>query len=112
MQMLVRTTLLYGYETRPVRKEDKKRLETIGNDSLHHVERCNHHNRIPSAIHRQRLQLQTPTASPFQVGLRWLRNTVHGSPSEILRESINSGALRTWSKRTTEDYGCGTSDLF
>ncbi len=68
---VVRTILLHGCETWPLRVEDRKRLEVFDNDCLRRIEGCNRRDRVPCAVLRQRLQLPTFPALLLQHRLRW-----------------------------------------
>ncbi len=97
---VVRTILLYGWETWPLQVEDRKRLEVFYNDCLRHIEKCNRRDRVPCSILRQRLQLPTLPALLLQRRLRWFDHAAHRAPGGFTRELINPDVPQTWRKRT------------
>ncbi len=54
----VRTTVLYGCETWPLRVEDQRRLEVFDNDCLRRILGCRGQDRIPYVALRHRLHLR------------------------------------------------------
>ncbi len=93
---VVRTILLYGYETWPLRVEDRKRLEVFDNDCLRRIERCDRRDRVPRAVLRQRLQLPTLPALLLQHRLRWFGHAARRAPGKFMRELINPYVPRIW----------------
>ncbi len=97
---VVRTILLYGCESWPLRVDDRKRLEVFDNDCLRRIRRCNRPDRVPCAVLRQRLQLPNLPALLLQRRLRRFGHAVHRAPGEFMRELINPDVPRTWRRRT------------
>ncbi len=92
--------MLYGCETWPLRVEDRKRLEVFDSNCLRRIERCDHRDRVPCAVLRQRIQLPTLSALLLQRRLPWFGRAARRAPGEIMRELINPNVPRTWRKRT------------
>ncbi len=97
---LVRTILLYGCETWPLRVEDRKRLEVFDNDCLRHIAKRNRCDRVLCAVLRQRLQLPTLPVLLLQRRLRWVGHAARRAPGEFIRELINPDVPRPWRNRT------------
>ncbi len=97
---VVRTILLYGCESWPVRVEDRKRLEVFDEERLRRIKRCYRSDRVLCAVLRKRLQLPTLPARVLQRHLRWFGHADRGAPGESMRELINPDVPRTWRMRT------------
>ncbi len=93
---VVRTILLYGYEIKPLRVEDRKRLEVFDNDCLRRIERCHRRDRVPCAVLRQSLQFPTLPASSV------------AAPSSLVRSRC---PLSTWRIHARADQPRCSPDL-
>ncbi len=91
-EALVRTILLYGCETWPVRVEDLHRLEVFDNDCLRCILRYSHRD-------RQRCSLRALPSIPLQRRLRWFGHAPRRGPGELIREVISPTPPPTWRKR-------------
>ncbi len=82
---LIRTILLYGCETWPVRAEDLRRLEGFNNDCLRCLLRCCRRYRVPYASLRQRCSLRALPPILPQRRLRWFGHASRRAPCDGLR---------------------------
>ncbi len=98
-EALIRTILLYGCETWPVRVEDLRRLEVVDNDCLRCLLRCCRRDRVPCASLLQRCSLHALPSVLLQRRLRWFGHASRRAPGEIIQEVICSTPLPTWRKR-------------
>ncbi len=69
-QTVVRSILLYGCETWPVREADERMLEVFDNDSIRRILRVRRRDRVPSVELRRRLSLTSIPALLVQRRLR------------------------------------------
>ncbi len=98
-EALIRTILLYGCETWPVRVEDLRRLEVFDNDCLLCLLRCCRRDRVPCASLRQRCSLRALPSVLLQRRLRWFGPASRRAPGEIIREFSCPTPLPTGRKR-------------
>ncbi len=101
-EALMRTIVLYGCETWPVRAEDLRRLEVFDSDCLRCLLRCCRRDRVPFASLRQRCSLRALPSVLLQRRLLWFGHTSRRPPGEIIREVICPTPLPTWRKRRGE----------
>ncbi len=86
---MVKTILLYGCETWPLRVEDQRRLEVFDNGCLRRILRCRRQDRIPCVALRHRLHLRDLPPVLLQRRLRWLGHAARRPADESIREVIN-----------------------
>ncbi len=108
---VVRTILLYGCETWPLRVEDRKRLEVIDNDCVGRIENVTAAIGFHAQLSAKRLQLPTLPALLWQRRFRWFGHAARRAPGEFMRELINPDVPRTWRKRTGGQLKTGATTL-
>ncbi len=86
---MVRTTLLYGFETWPLPVEDQRRLEVFDNDCLHHILGRRRQDRVPCVVLRRQLHLRALPPVLLQRRLRGFGHAARRPAGEIIREGIN-----------------------
>ncbi|MDY6930075.1 MAG: reverse transcriptase family protein [Pseudomonadota bacterium] len=98
-QAVVRTTLLYGSETWPLRVADRNKIEVFDNDCLRrilHVRRIEH---IPVSTLQRKCHLLSMPSLMLQRRLRWFGHVARRSPGELLHEAVHLTPRETWRKR-------------
>ncbi len=113
-ESVVRTIMLYGCETWPLRVEDQRRLEVFDSDCLRRILGYRRQDRIPCVALRHRLHLRALPPVLLQRRLRWFGHAARRPASKIIREVINpessahwrnkrGGQLKTWMTTLKED---------
>ncbi len=82
-QAVVRSILLYGCETWPVREANKRMLEVFDNDSIHRILRVRGRDYMPSVELWRRLCLTSIPALLVQRRLHWFDHSADSSTSKF-----------------------------
>ncbi len=98
-QAVVRSTLLYGCETWPVRVADERMLEVFDNDSTCRILRVRHRDFVQSEELRRRLRLTSIPALLVQRRLRWFCHAARRPESELIKDLLFPTPPRTWRRR-------------
>ncbi len=95
-QAVVRSILLYGCETWPVRVADERMLEAFDNDSILRVRRrdC-----VPFVELRHHLCLTSMPALLVQRRLRWFGHATRRPGGELIKDLLLPTPPRTWRRR-------------
>ncbi len=104
---MVRTILLYGCETWPLRVEDQRCLEVFDSDCLRRILGRRRRDRVPCEVLRHRLHLRALTPMFLQRRLRWFGHAARRPAGLIVRDVIDpvppphwrlkrGGQLKTW----------------
>ena len=99
-QAVVRTILLYGCETWPMRVADQRRLEVFDNDCLRSILHYRRLDRVPTATLRQRLSLRPLPSVLLQRRLRWFGHAARRPVGNLTRDVLQPPPLPNWRKRT------------
>ena len=98
-QAVVRSILLYGSETWPVRAEDLHKLEVFDNDCLRRILRHRRVDRVPIIELRKKLKLLSIPEILVQRRLRWFGHAARRPGGEIIRDVLLPTPPSTWRKR-------------
>ena len=98
-QVIVRTILLYGCETWPLRAVDQRKLEVFDNDCLRYILRCRWTDRVPTITLRRRLNLRPLSPVLLQRRLRWFGHGARRQEGELIRDVLLPISLPNWWKR-------------
>ncbi len=82
---MLRSILLYGSETLPVRVADESMLEVFDNDSIHRILRVRRRDCVPFVELRRRLCLTSITPLLVQRRLPWFDHAARRPDSELSR---------------------------
>ncbi len=96
----MRSILLYGCETRPVRVAEERILEGLYNDSIRRILRVRRRDFVPYAELRRRL---CPTSTPallVQRRLRWFGHAARRPGGELIKDLLLPTQSRMWLRRT------------
>ncbi len=88
-ESVVRTILLYGCESWPLRVEYQRRLEVFYNGCLCRIRGRGRLDRVPCAIRRHRLHPRTLSLAFLQRRLCWFGHAAQRPAGEIILEVIN-----------------------
>ncbi len=113
---MIRTILLYGSETWPLRVEDQRRLKSFDNDCMCRLLCRRRLDPVPSAVFRRQLHLRALHPVLLQRRLRLFGHAARRPVGEIIREVSNpespvhlrrkrSGQLKTLMTTLKEDLG-------
>ncbi len=97
-ESVVRTILLYGCETWPLRVEDQRSPEVSDNDCLRRLLGRRSLDRVPCAVFRRQLHLRALPPVLLQRRLRWFGHAARRPAGEIIREVINPEPPAHWCK--------------
>ncbi len=111
---MVRTILLYGCETWPLRVEDQRCLEVFANDCLRRILSRRPRDRVPCDVLRHQLHLRALPPTLLQRRLRWFGHAARRPTGGFSRDVINpvpfthwrreqGGQLKTWLSTLKED---------
>ncbi len=95
-QAVVRSILLYGCETWPVRVADERMLEVFDNDSIRRILRVRIRDCVPSMELRRRLCLTRIPALFVQRRLRWFGHAAKRPEGELIKDLLLPTPPRTW----------------
>ncbi len=98
-QAAVRSILLYGCETWPVRVADERILEVFDNDSIRCILSVRHRDCVPSVEHRRRHCLTSIQALLKQRRLRWFGHAARSPEGELIKDLLLPTPPRTWRRR-------------
>ena len=87
-QTIVRTILLYGCETWPLKAVDLRKLEVFENDCLRYVLRCRRIDRVPTTTLCRHLNLRPLPPVLLQRRLRWFGYTARRPERELIRDVL------------------------
>ncbi len=99
-QAVVRSILLYGCETWPVRVADERMLEVFDNDSIRRILRVRRRDCVPSVELRRRLCLTSIPALLVQRRLHWFGHAARRPEVEPIKDLLLPTPPRTWRRRT------------
>ncbi len=94
-QAVVRSILLYGCETWPVRVADERMLEVFDNDSIHRILRVRRRDCVPSVELRRRLSLTSISALLAQRRFRWFGHAARRPEGELIKDLLLPTPPRT-----------------
>ena len=97
-QAIVRTILLYGCETWPLRAVDLRKLDVFDNDCLRYILRCRRIY-VPTTILRDRLNLRSLPPVLLQSRLRWFGHASRRPEGELIRHVLLLPSLPNCRKR-------------
>ncbi len=98
-QAVVRSILLYGCETWPVRVADERMLEVFDNDSIRRILRVRRTDCVPSVKLRRRLCLTRIPALLVQRRLHWFGHAARRPEVELNKDFLLPTQPRTWRRR-------------
>lgn len=98
-QAVVRSILLYGCETWPVRVADLKKVEVFDNDCLRRILCFRRIDRVRTSTLRQTCRLQPIPAALRLRRLRWFGHAARRPPGELVRDCLLPRPLPGWRKR-------------
>ncbi len=98
-QAVLRSILLYGCETRPVRVDAERMLEVIDNDSIRRILRVRRKGCMPSVELRRRLCLTSIPALLVQRRLRWFGHVARRPKGGLIKDLLLPTPPRTWRRR-------------
>ncbi len=107
-QAVVRTILLYGCKTQPVRVADQRMLEVFANDSIRRILRVRRKDCMPSVELRRRLCLTSIPTLLVQRRLRWFGHVARRPKGGLIKDLLLPTPPRTWRRRAggrAEDMG-------
>ncbi len=87
-QAVVRSILLYGCETWPVREANKMMLEVFDNDSIRRILRVRRKDCVPSVELRRRLCIASIPALLVQRQLRWFGHAARHPKGELIKDLL------------------------
>ncbi len=87
-QAVVRSILLCGCETWPLRIADERILEVFDNDSIHRILRVRCRDCVPTVELRRRLSLASIPALLVQRRLRWFGHAARRPESELIKDLL------------------------
>ncbi len=87
-QAVVRSILLYGCETWPVRVADERMLEFFDNDSIRRILRVRRRDCVPSVELRRRLCLTSIPALLVQRRLRWFGHAARRPEGRLIKDLL------------------------
>ncbi len=96
-QAVVRSTVLYGCKTWPVRVADERMLEVFDSDSIHRILRVRRRDCVPSVELHRRLCLTSIPALLVQRILHWFVHAARRPEGEL---NVHPTPPRTWRRRT------------
>ncbi len=99
-QAVVRSILLYGCETWPIRVSDERMLEVFDNDSIRRILRVRRRDCVPSVELRRRLCLTSIPSLLVQRRLRWFSHAARRPEGELIKDLLLATPPRTWRRRT------------
>ncbi len=94
-QAVVRSILLYGCETWPVRVADERMLEVSDNDSIRRILRIRRRDCVPFVKLRRRLCLTRIPALLVQRRLRWFGHAARRPEGELIKDLLLPTPPRT-----------------
>ncbi len=95
----MRSILLYGCETWPVRVADERMLEVFDNDSIRCILRVRRRDCVPSVELRRRLCLTSIPALLGQRRLRWFGHAARRPEGDLIKDLLLLTPPRTWRRR-------------
>ncbi len=98
-QAVVRSILLYGCETWPVRVADERVLEVFDNDSIRRILRVRRRDCVPSVELRRRLCLTSIPALVVQRRHRWFGHASRRLEGELIKDLLPPTPPRIWRRR-------------
>jgi hypothetical protein len=98
-QAAIRTILLYGCETWPLKMEDKRRLTVFDHWCLRIILRIRYFHRIANASIRTRCNIRELGAIIQERRLRWFGHVSRSSPDGILHSTLNAIPINFWTRR-------------
>ncbi len=98
-QTVVRSILLNGCETWPVRVADERMLEAFDIDSIRRILRVRHRDCVPSVELRRRLCLTSIPALLVQRRLRWFGHAARHPESYFIKDLLLPTQPHTWRRR-------------
>ncbi len=98
-QAVLRSILLYGCETWPVRVVDEKTLWVFDNDSIRRIQRVRRGDCVPLVEQRRHLCLISVLALLVQRRLRWFSHAARRSEGELIKGLLLPIPPRTWRRR-------------
>ncbi len=99
-QAVVRSILLYGCETWPVRVAGERMLEVFNNDSIRRILRVKRRDCVPSVELRRRLCLTRIPALLVQRGLHWFGHAARRPEGELIKDLLFPTPSRTCRRPT------------
>ncbi len=104
----MRSILLYGCETWPVRVADERMLEVFDNDSIRCILHVKRRDCVPTVEPRHRLCLTSLPALLVQRKRRWFGHAARRSEGELIKDLLLPAPPRTLRRRAcrpVEDMG-------
>ncbi len=98
-QVVMRSILLYGCETWPVRVADESMLEAFDNDSIRRILRVRRRDCVPSVELHRRPRLTSIAALLVQRRLRWFGHAARRREGELIKNLLLPTPPRTWRRR-------------
>ncbi len=98
-QVVVRSILLYGCESWPVRVADERMLEVFDNDSSRRILTVRRRDCVPSVELRRRLCLTSIPALLVQRRLRWFGYAARRPEGELIKDLLLTTPPRMWRRR-------------
>ncbi len=87
-QAVVRSFLLYGCETWPVRVADERMLEVFDNDRIRRILRVRRRDGVPSMELRRSLCLTSMPARLVQRSLPWFGHAARSPEGEVIKDLL------------------------
>ncbi len=98
-QTVVRSILLYGCESWPVRVTDESMLGVFDNDSIRRILRVRHRDCVPSVELRRGLCLTSIPALIVQRRLHWFGHAARRPEGELIKDLLLPTPPRTWRRQ-------------
>ncbi len=95
-ESVVKTILIYGYKTWPLRVEDQRCLEVLANDWLDCILGRQRRDPVPCDVLRHRLHLRNLPPTLLQRRLRWVGHAARRRAVEIIRDVVDPVLLTHW----------------
>ena len=98
-QAIVRTILLYGCQTWPLRAVDLRKLEVFDNGCLRYILRCHRIDRVPTTTLRRCVYLRALPPVLLHRRLRWFGLAARCPEGELIHNVLLPTSLPNWRKR-------------
>ncbi len=95
----MRSILLYGCETWPVRVADERMLEIFDNDNIRRILRVRRRDGVPSVDLRRRLCLTSIPTLLVKRRLHWFGHAARRPEGELIKDLLFPTPPRTWRRR-------------
>jgi hypothetical protein len=98
-QAAVRTILLYGCETWPLRVEDERRLMVFDHWCLRIILRVRYFDMVSNESIRNRCHIKSLTITIKEKRLRWFGHVLRKPPEEITKQVLFAEPISSWNRK-------------